>query len=100
VLNKVNYDKILGTASEADRLQMMFSAYNGGLGGIIKDRHYCRAIKGCNPDVWYGNVETHSLKPKTKLSGYSISAFSINRDYVHNIYDLDKRRKRYLFLDQ
>lgn len=73
-------------------LRFAFSSYNGGQGGVIKDRKFCAQFKDCNPNVWYGNVETHSVKAKTKLNGYSISAFTINRDYVANI---DKRAPKY-----
>lgn len=72
-------------ADDYNRSAFMFSAYNGGTGGVLADRKYCRQVPGCNPELWFGNVETNSLKAKTKLAGYSVSAFHINREYVHNI---------------
>ena len=73
------------TNSLPDQYRFMLSAYNGGLGGLIQDRKLCTTIKGCNPNLWYGNVELHSFKAKTKFQGYGQSAFQINRTYVSNI---------------
>lgn len=73
------------TTSEPDRYSFMFSAYNGGLGGLIQDRKLCMQFKGCDPSKWYGNVANHSFKSKTKIKGYGQSAFDINRGYVSNI---------------
>lgn len=73
------------TDSLPDQYSFMFSAYNGGLGGLIQDRKLCTTIKGCDPSKWYGNVELHSFKSKTKFKGYGQSAFDINRGYVSNV---------------
>jgi hypothetical protein len=80
-----------------DKLQMCLSAYNGGLGGINNDILSCKATAGCNPKVWFGNVERTSSKSKTEIPGYGRSAFTINRGYVKAIYF--DRRKRYVHLD-
>jgi hypothetical protein len=60
------------------------SAYNGGPGDVIKSRRACAAAKGCNPNVWFGNVERHLVKSKTPMYG-SRSAFSINLEHVRNV---------------
>lgn len=73
------------TPNDADRYHFMFSAYNGGLGGVIQDRKLCSTIKGCDPNKWYGNVADHSYKAKTKIHGYGQSAFETNRGYVINV---------------
>jgi hypothetical protein len=98
----VAYDRNLfhsitfGTTSD-DKLQFMFAAYNGGLGGLINDRHVCMATKGCDPSKWFGNVENTSLKAKVAVKGYGQSFFQINRGYVHSIWF--DRRPRYSFMD-
>ena len=74
--------------SESVSLQFAFSCYNGGQGAVLKDRAYCGQLEGCDKNVWFGHVETHSLRARTKLSGYSVSAYSINREYVRNIWTL------------
>lgn len=91
------FQRILNTASPQDRLAMAFSAYNGGLGGVLSDRRMCAATAGCNPGIWFGNVERTSLKAKTAVPGYGASFFSVNRTYVVNV--MRVRRVRYLALD-
>lgn len=58
------------------------SSYNGGFGGFTADRRLCANTKGCNPQVWTGNIEVTSLKAKKALAGYGKSFFEINREYV------------------
>lgn len=71
--------------TDRDRLAMTFSAYNGGFGGLLKDRKLCGATPGCNPGRWDGHVATTSFRAKTAVKGYGKSFFEINREYVHNI---------------
>jgi len=75
-----------------ERLAMMFAGYNGGVGSILSDRRLCGSIKGCNPDLWFGNVELHSMKQKTKVQGYGKSFFDINREYPKNILFIRKQK--------
>ena len=72
---------------------MSFSAYNGGLGGVLQDRRLCAKVAGCDPDRWFGHVEHYSLKARTKSAGYGKSFFDINRGYVRAV--MDERRQRY-----
>lgn len=79
-----NEFKAIGLTTE-DQLSFMFSAYNGGAGGLIQDIKYCTALPKCNHRVWLGNVADNSLKQKTAVKGYGQSFFQINRSYVTNI---------------
>lgn len=79
--------------NSTERLAMMFSAYNGGMGWVLADRRVCAATDGCNPDLWFGHVEAHSLKAKIAAKGYGQSFYQINREYVRNI--MITRRQRY-----
>lgn len=81
-------------ATERDRLSFMFSAYNGGLGGVLKDRRLCAATPGCNPDRWDGHVERTSFRARTAVKGYGKSFFDINREYVRNIMDVRSPKYR------
>jgi hypothetical protein len=81
----------------ADKLQFMFAAYNGGMGGLTNDRHVCMATKGCDPGRWFGHVELTSLKARTAVKGYGQSFYEINRGYVRSIWFV--RRARYTFMD-
>ena len=93
--SKQSYDMMkFTTASEEDKLAFGLSAYNGGVGGVIKDRKLCAATKGCDPTKWFGNVELYSFKAKIKTPGYGQSFYDINRGYVKNV--LKIRRFKYI----
>jgi hypothetical protein len=84
----VVYDKSIYTKLPApiqEKFPFMFAAYNGGMGGILKDRKFCQGTANCNPNLWWGNVENTSFKSKTKPKGYGKSFFEINREYPKNI---------------
>lgn len=88
------YRQIRFGATERDKLAFTFSAYNGGLGGLLKDRRMCVAIKGCDPERWFGNIEKNSFRAKTATKGYGKSFFEINREYVKNILDVRSLKYR------
>lgn len=92
------YASIQNAQTEQDRWAFTLSAYNGGKGGLDKDRLICRNTPGCNPNVWFDNVELHSFRAKTAVKGYGQSFYDINRGYVKNI--LFVRRPRYAHLDK
>jgi hypothetical protein len=79
------YRQIRGAADADNQYAFALSAYNGGLGGLLKDRELCRNTKGCDESRWWGHVEHTSLKAKTAVSGYGQSFFKVNRDYVVNV---------------
>lgn len=84
-------------------LAMCDAAYNGGLGGLYAERRLCAGLRqaqperteggGCDPDRWFGHVEMHSNKSRTKWHGYGKSAFEINREHVANVMRI--RRPKY-----
>ena len=88
---------IKGAKDQLNQISFCLSAYNGGQGGLSNDILSCKAVKGCDPTVWLGNVALHSLKSKTAIKGYGQSAYDINRGYVTNVTVV--RRVRYLSLD-
>lgn len=85
-----------GAATPMDQLKMAYSAYNGGIGGVNKDRVLCSNTKGCNPKVWDGNVELTSFKSRIAVKGYGQSFYEINRGYVRQLIDLKPRREKYI----
>ena len=66
------------------RLEFADAAYNGGLGGVQKERRACGLKAGCDPHQWFGHVEHTCLKSRTPLCG-GRSACDINRHHVHDV---------------
>lgn len=79
------YRQIRFGANGRERTAFMLSAYNGGLGGVLKDRRVCAGTANCDPDRWFGHVEQHSFRSRTAVKGYGQSFFAINRGYVANV---------------
>lgn len=85
LMDRGSYQRLRTIADPHERLAMTFSAYNGGLGGVLSDRRLCAQIQGCDANRWFGHVAAHSLKQKIKAHGYGQSFYDINRGYVRNI---------------
>ena len=60
-----------------DKWAMTLSAYNGGLGWVIRDKRLA-SVKGTDPLAWFNSVERHN-------SGRSTANFKENRDYPRKI---------------
>lgn len=93
LMDRGGYRRLGAIPDPRERLAMAFSAYNGGLGGVLADRRVCAGVPGCDPGRWFGHVEAHSLKAKVAAKGYGQSFFQINRGYVRAV--LFDRRHRY-----
>ena len=68
-----------------NRAAMLFVCYNSGKGGLLQDRQLCRNVEGCDPSRWFGHIENHSLKARTKVAGYGKSFFEISREYPKSV---------------
>ena len=60
------------------------AAYNGGVGGVQKERRACQLTQGCNASEWFDQVEKHCLKSHQPLYG-GRSACDINREHVRGV---------------
>ncbi|WP_395406321.1 hypothetical protein ACHMW6_06515 [Pseudoduganella sp. UC29_106] len=69
------------------------AGYNGGIGGVQKERRACQMTRGCDAGRWFGHVEAHCLKSRQPLYG-SRSACDINREHVTNV--IQVRRSKYV----
>jgi hypothetical protein len=74
-------------------LQFGDAGYNGGPSGVQMERRACKLSAGCNPDQWFGHVESHCLKSRQPIYG-GRSACDINREHVHNVFLV--RRAKYV----
>lgn len=81
-------------ATADDRWAFTDASYNGGLASLLQDRRLCANSQACDPQRWFGHVETHSLKSRKPQPAYGgRSWFEINRGHVRNV--LKIRRAKY-----
>ena len=69
---------------EWQRLAFADAAYNGGLGGVQRERRACGLRDGCDPEQWFGHGERICLKSRQPLYG-GRSACDINRHHVVDV---------------
>ena len=89
---KGDYLALAAVASDTARLHFADAAYNGGLGGLQRERRACHLKAGCDPQQWFGHVERTCLKSRQPLYG-GRSACDINRHHVHDV--LNVRAPKY-----
>lgn len=96
LLVRNDYTRLRDVPDAIERLKMTDSAYNGGLGGLFKERRACGIAANCDPNIWDGHVEVYCLKSKKVLYGNRSPAM-INRDHVRDTFynKLPKYRKQY-----
>ncbi len=77
----VHYDHWLWqrikAADKCQRMAMVLSSYNGGLGWLLRDKKKTEAV-GLNPWIWFGHVESQN-------AGRRASAWKENRHYSKHI---------------
>ena len=85
ILIRDNYKKLYVVKRPDYRLHFTDAAYNGGLGGVLKERQACGLKSNCDPQQWFGHVEHMCLKSKKALYGVR-SACDINRHHVKDVF--------------
>lgn len=74
--------------SETERMKMVDSAYNGGASHVKRAREACQLSRGCNPHIWYRNVENHIPKSRAPDSRYGgRSMYAINTGHVKDVFE-------------
>lgn len=79
-----DYTSLRMVSDPGERLAMTDAAYNGGLGGLQKERRACGLKADCDPQRWWSNVEATCLKSRRPLYG-GRSACDINRRHVADV---------------
>ena len=84
LMSRGNYQALAAVADPLQRLAMADAAYNGGLGGVQRERRACQLAQGCDPGRWWGHVEQRCLKSRVALYA-GRSACDINRHHVRDV---------------
>lgn len=93
VKNRMNWSSIrFPVADEWNRLAFMAVWYNSG--SPLIDRNICVRTIGCDPSLWFGNVELYTRKSTVKQKGYGKSFAEISRAYPRDL--LMVRRNKYV----
>lgn len=79
-----DYRSLSMVKSDSVRLHFADAAYNGGLGGVQRERRACELKAGCDPQHWFDHVEKVCLKSRQPLYG-GRSACDINRHHVRDV---------------
>lgn len=79
-----DYMALRGVDDPWSRLAFADAAYNGGLGGVQKERRACGLKPNCDPQRWFGHVERTCLKSRAALYA-GRSACDINRHHVTDV---------------
>lgn len=80
-----NFKQFLPTsANYFEALAFGDAAYNGGVGGLNRERRACRIDPNCDHTRWFGHVERLCLKSRAALYG-NRSACDINRHHVRDV---------------
>lgn len=93
LMNRDNYTSLSTINENISRLAMTDAAYNGGLRGVQNDRMACKLKEGCDPGIWFGNVENTCTKSKKPIYGNN-SACDINRYHVNRVMNISSDKYR------
>lgn len=72
-----------------ERLYMVDTAHNMGIGRIAKDRRACGLAAGCDPQIWRGHVERYCTASKKPMAIYGgRSPCDIGRNHSKDVIEL------------
>lgn len=84
ILTKTNFYALSKIPSNIQKIAMVDSAYNGGLGSLSRSRTICKLAENCDPTIWFNHVEKYCTKSKKVLYG-DRSACDINIHHVRDV---------------
>lgn len=84
LMTGANLRSFADVPSPHERMAMVDAAYNGGVGGVRKERRICGLTRNCDPQKWFKNVELTCGKSLKALYG-NRSACDINRHHVTDV---------------
>lgn len=84
ILTRTNYKALYQMKDTYQRLAATDSAYNGGLGGVKKQRQICGLKANCDPQIWFDHLEKIVVK-STKPLYAGRSADIINKHHVQDV---------------
>lgn len=84
IMSRSHYAALGVVVDSLQRLAMADAAYNGGLGGLQRERRACQMATGCDPGRWWGHVEHRCLKSRAPLYA-GRSACDINRHHLADV---------------
>lgn len=94
LMDRANYERVLGAANEAERWAMTLVKYNAGPGRVDSNRRLCAGTKGCNPARWFDHAEHTTTLPCVRQAGYGKCFRDIMQEYPRHI--LLVRRDKYV----
>lgn len=87
VMTRDNYKSLYAVKDTYERTKMADSAYNGGRLNVERSRRVCAMSKGCNPQIWFNNVERYNQKPNVILYG-DRTVRQINNHHVRDVFEV------------
>lgn len=96
LLLRDNWRGLYAVQDPMARLHMTDAAYNGGIGWIQRERRACGLAKGCDPGIWFGNVENYCLRSKKAIYG-NRSPCDIAKHHPYDVFNnrLPKYKQQY-----
>ena len=85
LLWKSGFDQLPNDIDIGDRIAMADSIYNGGFKYLYRERAQCKLRKGCDPKMWFNNVENENARGTKVLYG-NRTAYEINRNHVIDVF--------------
>lgn len=72
-----------------ERLKFVDPAYNGGDRDVGRARSACKLAAGCNPKIWFNNVERYNPKSLKPFKAYGNKSLrQINNEHVSNVFNI------------